>query len=595
MPNTHFLECFKNVLLRKSDTPALVTSDNKTIAWSKYYEDTSSFANGLELYNVEQEETIAIMGFNNYYWHVSAIGSAIYGSPFTGIYPTNGPEEVDHNLSLTNASVLVIENMKLLEKINLKRKLKLIIVYDDETNIDLYQDIPVVNMTKFLNVHKQFNYPKNEVSGEKTLCYIFTSGTTGLSKAVTISHDNVTYTAERMCDIYQLNNERVVSYLPLSHIAASMIDIFCHIYHQGTIFFAKPDALRGSLKDTLVIARPTMFFGVPRVWEKMREAMLKKAAEKYKGTIGGILKSIVQCAKNNTKSIHVKSQKNMAATFKEKFVYNTLGKLFFKKIKTELGLNQCKFFMTGAAPISVEILEYFASIDIVINELYGMSETTGVITASLPNHYRWGSAGKSLIGQVKIADDGEILYQSKCVFKEYKDNQEATNETLVDGWLHTGDIGEVREGYLYITGRKKELLITGGGENVAPVKIEERIKENGPALSQVIVIGDRKKYLTCLVTLATKENSNELLNKEVDPTSKTLPTAQISELWKNYIQKAVDTYNANPVSNAQKIQKFVILNEDLSIENGCMTPTMKIKRAKVYEKFAEDIDKMYQE
>ena len=595
MPHTHFLECFKDVLLRKPDTPALITSDNKTIAWSKYYADTSSFANGLKSYDVNANETIAIMGFNHYYWHVSAIGSAVYGSPFTGIYPTNGPEEVEHNLSLTNTSVLVIENMKLLEKINLRRKLRLIIVYDDETNIDLYQDIPIVTMPKFLNIHKKFNYLKDKISGEKILCYIFTSGTTGLSKAVTINHDNVTYTAERMCDIYQLKNERVVSYLPLSHIAASMIDIFCHIYHQGTIFFAKPDALRGSLKDTLVIARPTMFFGVPRVWEKMREAMLKKAAEKYRGAIGGILKSIVQCAKDNTKSIHVKKQNNLVGTFKEKLVYNTLGKLFFGKIKAELGFNECKYFMTGAAPISVDVLEYFASIDIVINELYGMSETTGVITASLPNHYRWGSTGKALIGQVKIAEDGEILYQSKCVFQGYKDNQEATNETLEDGWLHTGDIGEVRDGYLYITGRKKELLITAGGENVAPVKIEERIKENAPALSQVIVIGDRKKYLTCLVTLATKENSNELINKDVDPTSKTLPTAQLSDLWKNYIQKGIDTYNANPVSNAQKIQKFVILNEDLSIENGCMTPTMKIKRAKVYEKFAEDIAKLYQD
>jgi len=590
MSYTHFLEKFKNIIIGTPSDIALVKNDVK-ISWTDYYIKCSSFANTLNHYEIKQNECVAIMGFNDPSWFMSAIGSSLYGVPFTGIYPTNGPEEVDHNLNITNSSVLVIENMKLLEGIKLKRNLKLILVYGEQVKENHYQNIPLFNFDEILTTHKKANFGFKKPEPQNTLCYIFTSGTTGLSKAVIMTHENVSYTGDRMVKLYQLNHERIVSYLPLSHIAASMIDIFCHFYHQGTIYFAKPDALRGSLKDTLLEVRPTMFFGVPRVWEKFYEVMIKIAQEKYQGLIGKIVKAIVQFIKNQTCNVHLKSQTAISPGLIEKLVYQILGKKLSQTIKNNLGLDQCKYFMTGAAPISRDILEYFASIDIVINELYGMSETTGVITASLPNQYRWGSAGKPLIGKVKIAEDGEILYQSKCVFAGYYQNEKATQETLEDGWLHTGDIGEMRDGYLYITGRKKELLITAGGENVAPVKIEERIKHFAPKISQVVVIGDKRKYLTCLITLGVKENSNELLIQEFG--GKTIQDALKSDSWKSYLDNAIKQYNNNPISNAQKIQKWVLLGEDLTIQNNCMTPTMKLKRAKIYERFEKEIESMY--
>ena len=591
--STHFFDRFKNAHETTPTKSAFVTCDNRQITWSEYFTYCCSFANGLSSNKVTKTETVAIMGFNHPYWSVSAIGASMFGSPFTGIYPTNGPDEVDHNLSLTESSVLVIENMKLLSQIELKRRLKLIIVYNEEVTLDKYQDIPILTMSSFLTSYKTTTPVSNSPDPQAPLCYIFTSGTTGLSKAVTITHGNVCYTSDKMCDIYNLYDERIVSYLPLSHIAASMLDIFCHFYHLGTIFFAKPDALKGTLKDTLVVAQPTMFFGVPRVWEKMYERMLATAKEKYRGCSGTILKSVIQYAKDKTKSVHLKSQNDTPSDWTEKLVFNTLGKVFFGKIKNTLGFSHCRYFMTGAAPISQDILEYFASIDIVINEFYGMSETTGVITASLPSDYRWGSVGKPLIGTVKIAEDGEVLYRSPCVFLEYKDNESATRETITDDWLHTGDIGTFRDDYLYITGRKKELLITAGGENVAPVKIEEKIKHFGPAINHVVVIGDKQKYLTCLITLHLEENSNRLVNREVDPDVTDIESARDSTLWREYIQKSIDLYNKNPVSKAQKIQKFVILGTDFTIQNNCLTPTMKIKRNKIYSLFEDDINGMY--
>lgn len=595
MVYSHFFDKFKYAFENTPDKTAFVTCDNRQISWREYFNYCCSFANGLESNEITTGETIAIMGFNHPYWSISAMGASLFGSAFTGIYPTNGPEEVEHNLNLTDTSVLVIENMKLLSQIELKRKLKLIIVYNEDTSLEKYQDIPLITMTSFLERYKKSTSVSPPQDHQTPLCYIFTSGTTGLSKAVTITHANVCYTSDKMCNIYQLRDERIVSYLPLSHIAASMLDIFCHFYHQGTVFFAKPDALKGTLKDTLVQAQPTMFFGVPRVWEKMYERMLATAKEKYRGCHGTILKSVIQYAKDKTKNVHLKFQNATSADLNERIVFNTLGKLFFGKIKNQLGFGECRYFMTGAAPISLDILEYFASIDIVINEFYGMSETTGVITASLPSDYKWGSVGKPLIGTVKIAEDGEVLYQSPCVFREYKDNISATRETITDDWLHTGDIGKMVDGYLYITGRKKELLITAGGENVAPVKIEEKIKHFGPAINHVVVVGDKQKYLTCLITLHLEENSNLLVNREVDPTVQDITSAIKSTPWMDYIQKSVDLYNANPVSKAQKIQKFTILDKDFTIQNNCLTPTMKIKRNKIYHLFDKEIKEMYSE
>lgn len=599
----NYLDKLKNF---ESNEENVLFSETKCINWKTYIENIKKFASRLQNINVTKDECVSIMGFNHISWFVSAIGANYVNVPFSGIYPTNGSEEVKHNIETSNTSVLVIENNKLLNQIDLQNNLKAIVIYNDtltpylsnnENGTNYYikgeLKIPIYSFEKFINVNINSNFNLSRNNNDIS-CYIFTSGTTSKSKAVSISYNNVSYTADKMCEKYEMNNEVVISYLPLSHIAALMLDMFLVFYHNGKVCFAKPDALKGSLVDTLKKYKPTIFFGVPRVYEKMMEKMKSVAESQYAGFTGGIKRAIVNYGKNNNLLYHKNNQNGIFSGFKIRNIYSIMNKVIFSKIKTNLGFDNTKYFFTGAAPITMQTLEYFGSINIPILELYGMSETTGVITSSAYDNYKWGSVGRAVIGEVKIANDGEILYSGQNNFKSYKNNESATNEIYESSWLHTGDLGKIEDGYLYIIGRKKELLITAGGENVAPVLIENKIKEFIPLINQIVIIGDKQKYLTALVTLTQNPNSNTLddIIKTIDNV-KTIDEAIASEKINSYIDNGIKLYNQKPISNAQKIQKFKILREDFSIENGTMTPTMKLKRSVIVNKYNDIINSMY--
>jgi len=583
----YFLKKFSSIT--NSSKIALVTKDNEEVTWETYFSKCAQFSNSLNKIKIGRDESIAIMGFNAPEWFYTAIGTIMYGVPYVGIYPTNGQEEVNHILDLSNSSILVIQNHKLLDNLKINKRLKKIIMYEEEPKKIEHNEIPLTSFNKFINDSKKTLLETNR-NPNSIITYIMTSGTTGKSKAVKISYENISFTCSKICEIYKLDNERILSFLPLSHIAASMLDMFIHFYHQGTTYFAKPDALQGTLVDSLKIARPTCFLGVPRVWEKISEKMQEAAAKKYSTLFGKILKIVMDFVKEKTLNYHNGTMNNEEVSYWTSFIYNLSRRIFFNKIKSSIGFGDCKYFFSGAAPISKDTLDYFSKIDIVIYEIFGMSETCGVITASSEGNYRKGSVGKPLIGKVKIAKDGEILYQGSNNFLGYKKNKDATSETLdKDNWLHTGDIGTIdKDGYLYITGRKKELIITAGGENVAPVIIENLIKKNCPQISQIVIIGDRKKYLTALVTLPINE-----LPKKIDEDAKNIEQSVKSKKWNDYVQSAINKYNEKPISNAQKIQKFTILNEDFTIQNDLMTPTMKLKRSKIAQRFEKEIEKMY--
>ena len=550
----YFLDIFKK--LSTSNSIALVSRTNEQITWKQYYNKCLMFADFLKESRVQKTESVAIMGFNCPEWFYAAIGSLIYGCTYIGIYPTNGPDEVEHVLRVSNASILVIQNTKMLDNIKLKKQLK---------NIFIYEESEFPGGVKIGNQSHPISSPTDLIT------YIMTSGTTGKSKAVKITYENVAFTCSQMVKNYSLSNEKIVSYLPLSHIAASMFDMFCHFYHGGTVYFAQQDALQGSLVKTLADVKPTIFLGVPRVWEKISEKMQAVAAEKYSGWFGRILKAVMEYFKDITLQYH-----DGNASYWNSLMYKISRFLFFRKIKRTLGLSDCRYYFSGAAPISRDTLDYFSKIDIIIYEIFGMSETCGVISANKPNEYKKGSVGKPLIGKIKIAEDGEILYRGKNNFAGYKDNIEATKEVLgSDGWLHTGDVGKIDgDGFLFITGRKKELIITAGGENVAPVIIENAIKKNGQKISQVVVIGDKRKFLSALIALPHDQKD--------------------AEKWREYVKNAVDKYNENPISSAQKIQKYKLINDDFTVENDLMTPTMKLKRAKIYQKYLAEIENIYQ-
>ena len=586
--------------LKDSNELALITynqdgSKNKSYTWKEYYHQSLKFANNLIKYNASNlkkankiNSNIAIHAFNSPEWFISAMGSMITGKYFCGIYNTNKNEQCMHIINTGECGTLVVESIKqfnesynkkeILDEL-IEQNIRIIIIDSSDKN-EILSDLNLIfweEMDLESILSELFVFPNIDLSDICTL--IFTSGTTGNPKAVEITHQNVITTVNGVIDRFKLNmfEESIVSYLPLSHIAGQIIDLYCPLFIGAQVHFARPDALKGSLKDTLKIVRPSIFFGVPRVWEKFKEAMIKVGEKKYVGRTGQIVKH----AMNIVKFIEYQYRTS------ESYYYQTAlwplsiisGKIT-QIIKEQLGLDRCKHFATGAAPISKEVLEYFTSIGIQILELYGMSESCGVICLSDPLNSLKGSCGRALKGvEIKIGDYQEILCKGTNIFRGYHTIEGLENKVDSgidsDGYLHTGDCGKLDEnGYLYITGRIKELIITAGGENIPPVLIEDKIKHlvqsDTNIAIEAVLIGDKRKYLTILIF-----SSDEQINDKV-------------------INKSIKEYNfIHAISNAQRVQKFKIIRDMLTIDNQMITPTMKLKRSKIYEKYIDVIESMY--
>jgi len=445
----------------------------------------------------------------------------------------------------------------------------------------------VSSFANFL-VYKEVDLPKpRDLPGDSVASLVYTSGTTGNPKAVELSHSSIAAVCAQMHARIPLDEKTVVvSYLPLSHIAAMGIDIFSSLFCGATVHFADSNALRGSLKDTLLKVRPTLFFGVPRVWEKMAAAMQAAAAKSYsKRGSGPVLKAIGSAAKAVGGAWWCHDTPEVVRCLGLALPFGFFKLLAFKKVRKGCGLDRCDFLYTGAAPLSSDVLDYLRSVDLPLLEVFGMSESNGAIAVCGPNDRSrpLGACGRALPnGDLVIADDGEITWRGLNNMTGYKGLMDATEAAIPreTGFLHTGDIGKVdNDGYLYITGRKKDLIITAGGENVAPNPIEEAIKSLlGPGAGHVVLIGDQKKYLTILIAPPDLEGEGHQV------------------LTPEEVEAAIETYNSSYAkSRAQRVQRAHVLEFPFTVATHELTPTMKLKRAVVASKYEEEIEGMYKD
>jgi long-chain acyl-CoA synthetase len=395
-----------------------------------------------------------------------------------------------------------------------------------------------------------------------------------------LSHDNLAWTASQAVHATELGkDETSLSYLPLSHIAEQVFTIHGPATSGWAVYYAESIE---RLADNLKEVQPSVFFAVPRVWERFHAGV---TAELGKAT--GARAKIAQWAMSvATKTTELRNRGKeptglLAAQFK------VADKLVLSKIKEALGLSRAAIQITSAAPISPELLQFFGSLDIRIQEVYGQSEDCGPSTMNQSDAIRFGSGGRAFPGaEVRIAEDGEILVKGRNVFLGYYKDAEATAETLVDGWLHSGDLGEIDdEGFLWITGRKKDIIITAGGKNVAPKPLEAGLKNN-ELISEAVVIGDRRKYLSVVVTLDEEAAERYMLENHLEG------AAHLSSEIQDEIQEAIDELNTG-FARVEQLKKFAVLPRQLSIDGGELTPTLKVKRNKVNENFAEIIDGMY--
>uniref|UniRef100_A0AAY4DXX4 Long-chain-fatty-acid--CoA ligase ACSBG2 n=1 Tax=Denticeps clupeoides TaxID=299321 RepID=A0AAY4DXX4_9TELE len=586
----------------------------KVMNYREYYQQCRTAAKGFLKLGLERCHGVGILGFNSPEWFMADIGAILAGGFAVGIYTTNSPEACQYVAENCQANVLVVENNKQLQKIlqvhDQLPHLKAIIQYKDalkdklpnlytwEEFMQLGREEPDTQLDEILASQKP----------NQCCTLIYTSGTTGHPKGVMLSHDNLTWTAlstgRTVCltDADQ-SQEIVVSYLPLSHVAAQMVDIWITMRVGGATYFAQPDALKGSLANTLREVRPTAFMGVPRVWEKMQEKM--KA-------IGAKSSTVRRRVASWAKDVGLNG-----ALPRKPLNYRLAKRLVFQKVRKALGLDRCTRCYTGAAPITRDTLEFFLSLDIPVYELYGMSESTGPHTISLSDAFRLTSCGKVIGGcQTKICNpdaegNGEICFWGRHVFMGYLNMPDKTEEALdKDGWLHSGDLGKHDEqDFLFITGRIKELIITAGGENIPPVPIEDAVKEAIPLISNAMLIGDKRKFLSMLLTVKchidgeTGAPEDELTPEAVEICRKMgSNVTRVSDiaggrdrLVTAAIQEGINRVNEQATSNAQRIQKWIVLEKDFSITGGELGPTMKLKRPVVMKMYKEQIENFYKE
>ncbi|AWV88192.1 AMP-dependent synthetase/ligase [Bradymonas sediminis] len=565
----------------------------KYINWSNYAQKCRLFAGGLIAREVDPTSHVAILGANSPQWVIADIGAMMGQCIPTGIYATNSPSEVAYIVNHCDAAVLVVENRAQWEKFDAVRdelsSVKAVVMIKDSERVD---DALVVSFDDFLESGRAHldavNARIDAIKIDDVATLIYTSGTTSNPKGVMLTHDNLAFTTGAAVKVVGglLGEDCMVSYLPLSHIAEQMFTIHLAATFGYPVWYCHDIA---KLRDTIAVARPTVFFGVPRVWEKFKAALENRMSE----ATGGKAKMLHWARAIGVEAGYERfANENLSGSLR--FKYSMADRLVFKKIKAALGFDRLRIGLSSAAPIGPEVLEFFLSLDMPILEIYGQSEGSGPTTANRPRagQARLGSVGLPLPDvQVKIAEDGEVLAKGRNIFKGYYKDEAATADALVDGWLHSGDLGQFdKDGFLTIIGRKKEIIITAGGKNIAPAKIEAMLKKID-GIGQSVLIGDGKKYLTALLTLDA-ERAPALALERGWPSE--LDALVMDEGFKKYLAEEIETVNAS-LARVSSVKKWTVLAQDFSIEGDELTPSLKVKRRVIDTKYAEQIAAMYAE
>jgi long-chain acyl-CoA synthetase len=563
-----------------------VDGEWRPTSWQTYADEVKAAGKSLMALGLGAGGSVSILGFNRPEWVIMDVAAMAVGGTSTGVYTTCSAEEVQYIVDHAESKVVLVENQHQWQKIRAQRdrmpRLETVVAMKGagigEGGVLSWEEFmargaSVSDADFFARVHAL------DPKGLATL--IYTSGTTGPPKGVMLTHDNLYWTATTLNGLVGSRAaDALLSYLPLSHIAEQMLSIHGPIVTGASIYYAESlDKIAENLREV----QPTLVFGVQRIWEKFHAGVSEKLAHST-----GFKKSLIDwvrrvCArKSELENRGAKVPLGLALQHK------LADALVLSKLRPALGLGRARVCISGAAPIAKEVLDFFASLGVIVREVYGQSEDTGPTTINIPGKTRLGSVGGHIPGiEVKIADDGEILVRGRNVFAGYFKEPQATSETLVDGWLHSGDLGEFdKDGFLAITGRKKDIIITAGGKNIAPKNIEGALK-NSRLIAEAVVIGDRRKFLTALIALDEEATASFLRENGAEG-----PPHE-SEVVRRAIQAAVDEVNSH-LAQVETIKKFTILSRNLTIEHGELTPTLKVKRKVVNQNFAQQIEAMYQ-
>ncbi len=565
------------------------------ISWNEYYSSARHVGSALISMGLEKGDCVSILGDNCAEWVIIDMGVQCAGGVSAGIYSTNAWPEVEYVIENSDSKFFFVENEEQLDKwINFKDKtplLKKVIVWDLE-GLRNFKDPMVMIYNDFLEIGRKFAEKEpgfiekrmDEVKSDDLSVLIYTSGTTGPPKGAMLTHRNVTWMGEAIIkDNPIYDTDEVLSFLPLCHIFERLFSVFAQITHGYTVnFIENLDTVNDNMREI----SPTVGYAVPRIWEKYLSAVYIKMSDAtwFKKLVFAMALKIG------------KKRASLRMNFKPvpfyiEILYRIGYLLVFAKLKERLGFDRLRIAYSGAAPISPDVLHFFQSIGVNLVEGYGQTEGTGVTCVSKADKVKFGTVGPPLQGtEVKIAEDGEILVKSPSIFKGYYKDPKSTEESLKGDWLYSGDIGELDEdGYLKITDRKKDIIVTSGGKNITPQYIENKLKFS-PYINDAVIIGDKRKFISCLVMI-DEDNVVKYAQDNKIQFSTYKDLTQSPEIVR-FIQEEVDKVN-DTIARVEQVKKFTILPKKLYEEDGEVTPTMKVKRKYVNETFSDLIEAMY--
>jgi len=547
-------------------------------------ETVRKLALGLADLGVAKGDKVSILANTRPEWTYFDFAALSIGATVVPIYQTNSPEECQYVLENSDAKVVVVEDDEQLEKIRavrdqlplLEQVVRMTGSSDDTISLE---DLSARGAGRDAGEWERL---WQAVTPDDICTFIYTSGTTGPPKGCVISHGNYRAMLDMVNDTSVIESEDVTYlYLPLAHSFALLIQLGS--FDLGaTIAYWERDPLK--IMPNLAELSPTYFPSVPRIFEKIY-TLATSSMEKE----GGLKKSVFDWSVRVGEKMRQAERADRKPGFLLRKQYEFADKKVLSKIRGLFG-GKLRLAVSGAAPISPEILRFFDAAGVLVLEGWGMTETSTAATISSPDDFKIGTIGKPFPGcEIKIAEDGEILVKGPNVFQGYYKNEEATRETIVDGWLHTGDLGSIdADGFITITGRKKDIIITAGGKNITPANLEGEIKQH-PLVSQCVVVGDRRPYLVALVTLDPEEATAYAKEHALpeDP-AQLAANGDVREAIEAHLAKVNEKF-----ARVEQVKKIAILPEDLSQENGELTPTLKVKRAVVADKHQDEIEQLY--
>jgi long-chain acyl-CoA synthetase len=564
------------------------------LTWSQYRNSVHEAAAGLLSLGMQPGDFVAIMSGNRPEHVIADLAAVHAGATGVTIYSTLAQSQIQYVASNCSAKVAVLEDLSFMKrweaiKAELPALTHVILMegaenYDTSDWVLSWDDLLERGRAALATDPELITKSAAKAKPDGLATLIYTSGTTGVPKGVMITNRNVMWTAECLRVGAQIeDNPRMVSYLPLAHIAERMSTHYLGAYMAGEVWYC-PDI--GLVLEYVQKARPTLFVAVPRVWEKFQNRLNARFAEDPKRE--KLIRSAV--AHGELMVRQVQAGKGMGVLDRIKHVL--FERLIYSKVRHGLGMDAIQIAITAAAPISPDLIVFFRGIGLPLFELYGMSESTGPATSNLPGAERIGSIGKPLPGvEVALGEDGEIKMRGGIVTAGYYKMPEETAETFDrEGWLNSGDLGRFDEdGFLHIIGRKKEIIINATGKNIAPAKLETSMK-NHPLVSQACMVGDGRQYMTMILALDPDEAPAWSSKHGVQYTD--LASFSRSSEVRVELQATLDTANQE-VSRVEQVKKFVIVPDAWTPDSGEITPSLKLKRRVVLEKYASDINSMY--